>query len=108
MIDKEFVESQKKIIENSIKRIGSEVKKNGTYLDLGSTSEDNSQEFEVFEENQAFAKQGKNDLKDLEAALGRIEKGEYGLCLKCGQPIERGRLKAYPEAAYCVTHAKNR
>jgi DnaK suppressor protein len=38
----------------------------------------------------------------LDEALHRIDEGDYGLCVSCGGRIERKRLKAVPEAAYCV------
>lgn len=41
-------------------------------------------------------------LKDVNAALERIEKGTYGRCEKCQKDIDPERLKASPEAATCV------
>jgi len=106
MIDEKFIQSQKKIIEKDIKRLESEIKENRKYLDLGTTNEDNALEFEALEEKQAFVKTAEKDLGELRNALKRAEAGKYGLCLKCGKPIEIGRLKAYPAASCCVTHAK--
>jgi RNA polymerase-binding protein DksA len=37
-------------------------------------------------------------------ALGRIEKGTYGACEVCGQPIAEERLEANPSAMTCVQH----
>jgi len=42
-------------------------------------------------------------LKDIEDALEKIEKGNYGVCEKCSKDIEIERLKANPEAR---THTK--
>ncbi|HEY3068501.1 MAG TPA: TraR/DksA family transcriptional regulator [Methylomirabilota bacterium] len=36
------------------------------------------------------------------AALGRFERGEYGLCVECAEPIRPARLRAMPEVATCV------
>ncbi len=41
-------------------------------------------------------------LKEVQAALNRIEDGSYGTCLRCDEPIPEKRLKALPWAAYCV------
>jgi len=41
-------------------------------------------------------------LKEVEAALGRIEDETYGVCLLCEEPISEKRLKAVPWAAYCI------
>ena len=35
-------------------------------------------------------------------ALGRIEQGDYGTCIDCGDHVPEGRLEARPEAARCV------
>jgi DnaK suppressor protein len=37
-----------------------------------------------------------------QAALGRIESGEFGLCVDCGDPIERDRLDAVPWTLRCL------
>ncbi|MBI4118017.1 MAG: TraR/DksA C4-type zinc finger protein [Parcubacteria group bacterium] len=43
-------------------------------------------------------------LKEVNAALARIEEGEYGKCDVCGKEIEEDRLLANPAAATCTTH----
>ena len=45
-----------------------------------------------------------DELREVQEALGRIEAGSYGLCLKCGQPIDPRRLAASPAARYDVEH----
>ena len=40
-------------------------------------------------------------IKELDAALERIEKREYGVCRKCGALIEKMRLQAIPHARLC-------
>ena len=40
--------------------------------------------------------------QQVEAALGRIESGEYGECVGCGEEIDPRRLMAQPEASLCV------
>ena len=41
-------------------------------------------------------------LGQIEAALERIEDGEYGLCEECGTRIPKTRLNALPYATMCV------
>src|SRR4051812_13546877 len=43
-----------------------------------------------------------HELAELEAALGRIEKGAYGTCQACGGAVGRQRLRAIPEARFCI------
>ena len=41
-------------------------------------------------------------LKDVQAALRRIEERTYGICLHCEGDIGRKRLEAVPWAAFCI------
>lgn len=38
----------------------------------------------------------------VQAALKRVEKGEFGKCVECGQPVEKKRLEAVPWARHCI------
>jgi DnaK suppressor protein len=42
------------------------------------------------------------ELQAIEAALGRIAEGSYGICADCGEGIGRARLKANPTANRCL------
>jgi DnaK suppressor protein len=43
------------------------------------------------------------DLIDrIDKALAKMEDGTYGLCERCGKPIEKLRLKALPYASLCL------
>ena len=44
----------------------------------------------------------KNVLDQIEAALERIENGNYGQCEACGRKIVQARLEAMPYVATCV------
>ena len=41
-------------------------------------------------------------MEDIEAALERLEAGEYGNCQRCGRPIPVERLELLPYARCCV------
>ena len=41
-------------------------------------------------------------LDQIEAALRKIDKGNYGLCESCKKPIAKARLDALPFARYCI------
>jgi DnaK suppressor protein len=43
-----------------------------------------------------------DEINLIEQALSRIEKGEYGLCIDCGEAISNKRLEHYPYAARCI------
>src|SRR5262245_33068126 len=38
----------------------------------------------------------------LQAALDRLQEGEYGTCVECGETIAPARLRALPEVQPCV------
>jgi phage/conjugal plasmid C-4 type zinc finger TraR family protein len=42
-------------------------------------------------------------LEEIEAALGRLDDGTYGWCIRCGGEIPRRRLEAMPGATRCVS-----
>jgi DnaK suppressor protein len=41
-------------------------------------------------------------LVEIDAALERIEAGDYGDCLECGENIHPGRIEANPVATLCI------
>lgn len=45
----------------------------------------------------------KQRLHDVEAALVRIDKGTYGVCIRCGNDIPVDRLEAIPAASLCIS-----
>jgi DnaK suppressor protein len=45
-------------------------------------------------------------LVEIEKALERIEAGDYGECLECGELIHPGRLEANPTATLCISCAQ--
>ena len=45
------------------------------------------------------------EVKQIEAALKRVDAGTYGVCLRCGQPVGDERLEAVPHAATCINCA---
>ncbi|HEX7248733.1 MAG TPA: TraR/DksA C4-type zinc finger protein [Actinomycetota bacterium] len=53
-----------------------------------------------------------NNVRDLlakiERALSRIDDGSYGICDRCGKPIEKARIKALPYVDLCIKDAQAR
>ncbi len=47
-------------------------------------------------------------LEAVDAALQRIETGEYGICVDCGEPIEQKRLEAVPWTPFCLKDQEKR
>ncbi len=49
--------------------------------------------------------EGQVEIARIRSALQRMAKGEYGLCLACGEEISEARLNVLPETALCRTCA---
>lgn len=61
---------------------------------------------ETFERSKDIALLEKEALRleRVDAALARMETGEYGHCVACGKFIPTERLEALPTAIYCIEH----
>ena len=70
---------------------------------LGTHMADNATE--VFEQakNLAVHTSLHHTLASVEKALQKMDKGAYGCCERCGEPIDPARLKALPYAEFCMT-----
>ncbi|HTG47273.1 MAG TPA: TraR/DksA C4-type zinc finger protein [Actinomycetota bacterium] len=47
-------------------------------------------------------------LQKIERALAKIDAGTYGICERCGKPIEKARIKALPYVDLCIKDAQAR
>jgi DnaK suppressor protein len=50
----------------------------------------------------------RREIVQIDAALARLEAGEYGVCTDCDQEIDPRRLKALPYALLCTECATRR
>ncbi len=55
---------------------------------------------------QASERQRRADIQRIEAALKRLDEGDYGYCVDCGEDIAAKRLEVDPAAAFCIRCAK--
>ena len=62
----------------------------------------------AFERAQSLAllARTQNHLADIDAALLRLTKLEYGRCERCGEAINEERLAALPTARLCISCAR--
>lgn len=56
-------------------------------------------------EAEALAGKLRDALAEVDAAIDRLEKGTYGRCERCGEPIAAARLEAKPAARRCIACA---
>lgn len=53
----------------------------------------------------AEARRRRSDIARIDAALRRIDEGEFGYCLTCGEAIAEKRLEIDPMATRCIACA---
>ncbi len=51
---------------------------------------------------QETARRRKNELSRIEAALSRVESGDYGYCVNCDEEISDKRLAVDPSTPLCI------
>ncbi len=68
----------------------------------GSKREEAATEYSELEKRLASLRRTREQLAEVEHALGKLEKGTYGLCDFCGKPIPSDRLEAVPQANLCL------
>jgi len=63
---------------------------------------------ELYEQEAAlgFTSSLEATLKQIDDSLAMVDKGEYGVCTRCSQPIGLGRLEALPQATLCIDCAR--
>ncbi|HRH25333.1 MAG TPA: TraR/DksA C4-type zinc finger protein [Parcubacteria group bacterium] len=109
------LEEEKKKIEGELATVAEKDPNHPTNWDpaLGERENASADENEAadaiedFEENMAITNSLEGRLKDVVAALEKIESGEYGVCKVCGNDIEADRLEANPAAPTCKTHIES-
>ena len=55
------------------------------------------------EQELSIANNRRDLLVQMERAMERLDKGTYGRCESCHEPIMKARLQAFPSATLCVT-----
>ncbi len=54
----------------------------------------------------ALGEEGRQEIRAIRAALGRIAAGDYGLCTACGAEIAPARLDLLPWTPFCAACAR--
>lgn len=68
------------------------------FENIGTDPDENASEVEEYVDNLALEQNLEGQLKDVNDALEKMEKGTYGVCEKTGKEIGVERLKVYPAA----------
>jgi DnaK suppressor protein len=71
---------------------------------FGEDTEDEDEEADeaaAFGNQLALAQVTKNRINEIDAALNKIEIGDYGVCTKCRKEISENLLRIVPESQLC-------
>lgn len=109
MLDEKRMQRNRKRLEDERARLQAELANMGVMMDererpgYGTHMADSATE--VFEQtkNLAVCQRLRQTLELVNKALDKMDKGIYGLCERCGQPIDPARLKALPYAVLCMS-----
>ncbi len=73
---------------------------------LHADSKEQAKELEDSEVVDALGNEARTELGKVASALVRMDSGEFGICVECGEKIGFGRLEAYPYADECFECAE--
>jgi RNA polymerase-binding transcription factor DksA len=107
---KKLLEEEAKTLEGELKTVGRQNPDNPNdwvpvpdELDIDEADENETADrIESVANNDQVLGQLEPRYNEVKAALARIEAGTYGICAKCGEPIEEKRLEANPAATTCM------
>jgi len=107
---KERLDLEREMIINELKKISIKDKNNEyTAKEVLESSdvndlEDQALELADFDNNLTITTELQKQLQEVEIALEKIEKDEYGKCEICGEDIGEKRLTVLPSASTCREH----
>lgn len=100
LLEKEGVEKKLKSISQIDNREADN--RSAQFPEYGDKADENAQEISDFTTTVATQSILEKSLNDIEGALDRIDKGTYGVCKYCKNPINEKRLVARPTAGSCI------
>ncbi len=79
---------------------------NSRFPNWGDDVDSNAAEVDTYSSRLGIERNLESMIKNINTVLEKIDKGTYGLCEKCGGPIQEARIKAFPAAIYCMKCSK--
>lgn len=97
-------EERKKLLEEQ-RQVEEELAHLREFMQAEVDVEPDEGDSEIFEreKNAALIAVLERRLVDIQTALKAIETGVYGICVRCGKPIEIERLEVKPDATMCIS-----
>lgn len=109
-LDKRTLQELREALEERQAVVGTEIRRElaesqtRRYADLAGVGdlEDHALADLLIDENLAEIHHYIREFRAIDAALARMERGEYGICVDCDGPIAVDRLRVYPTAVRCI------
>ena len=101
---RELLNDQKDALRKQLQEMGADPDQENTVdgLDFDFGFADSAQSTAERNKVLAVIERLRENLHDVDLALGKIDKGTYGVCERCGETINQERLEAIPYARLCV------
>jgi DnaK suppressor protein len=96
------LESQRTLLRREIEELGADPSADEVVFVSDAGFSDRSHSTEERSRLIALVGSHRQNLRDVELALERMDAGTYGSCVRCGEPISAERLEALPWAALCI------
>jgi RNA polymerase-binding transcription factor DksA len=104
------IEARKAQLETRLRELNARLHRIETELDqpVSDNFAEQATERESEEVLEDLGSAGLQEIRMIEAALDRIAKGTYGVCVACGDAISEERLNAVPHTPMCRSCASGR
>lgn len=102
----ERLTKNKKELEEQLKKVHQSSPAEGGSRSLDAESLDESEEKTNLARVSAITSLLQRTLRGIKISLKKVKHGSYGICDRCGEKIDPARLKAMPDARFCLECAK--
>ena len=105
---RELLEGEQSRLREQLKKLDEQDELGGSAGEVGEIADYDqhpaAQGTELFfrEQDLAIEESLQGELRQVEAAYHKLEKGAYGYCDRCGEPIPAERLEVLPYALFCL------
>ena len=94
----ELLEKEREHTQKELKHLRSELSAEIEHDDVDDAASDLIERDKI----QALIVALERKLQDIEHAIEQVQSGTYGICERCGKPIDPERLEIFPETTLCV------
>ncbi len=101
---KTLTEAERKKLEKERAETVAELEHLREYLRTEPEHTSDEVDLDVYEreKNLALVRRMEQRIGEIDTALRAAKKGTYGICERCGKPIDPERLKALPQTTLCI------